>query len=469
MTPETTILLVDDHAMLREGLRVLIEREESFSVIGEAADGQEAIEQVLQLGPEIVIMDINMPHLNGVDATRQILSLSPHTHVLALSTHSGREYVKGMLDAGAKGYLIKENAPEELIRAIYALSEGNGYLSDEITDIVLNELKQQSGREGENATHSASHSAVNNLRKPPLPEGLVHRRELIERLENGRGKRLTLVVAPGGYGKSTLVCDWLQACHQPHVWWSLDNNDNDLHRFLTSWIAALSEIAPEPSKHLKPLVEASNLPPTSILAGALVADLKELPHAFTLVLDNIHLVKEKSIYDMLSQVLRTSVESMHLVLIGRQDPFLQIGTLRVGNVVNEIRMEDLKFSSHEVKIFLEIILARPVDAETVADWKERSQGRVTGLQLAIHTLDDSDKVEKESTREKTPDWRNVLTNREYEILLLLQKRLRDKEIAAQLCISSDTVKFHLKNLYRKLNAIDRRDVVVKAEKLQILR
>ena len=205
------------------------------------------------------------------------------------------------------------------------------------------------------------------------------------------------------------------------------------------------------------------------MAGAMVADLEELPHAFTLVLDNIHLVKEKSIYDILSQVLRTSVESMHLVLIGRQDPFLQIGTLRVGNVVNEIRMEDLKFSSHEVKIFLEIILARPVDAETVADWKERSQGRVTGLQLAIHTLDDSDKVEKESTREKTHDWRNVLTNREHEILFLLQKRLRDKEIAAQLCISSDTVKFHLKNLYRKLNAIDRRDVVVKAEKLQILR
>ena len=469
MSCETTILLVDDHAMMRKGLRMLIEREGSFSVIGEAGDGREAIELVQQLKPDIVVMDINMPHLNGIDATREILSHSPHTHVLALSIHSGKEYVEGMLAAGAEGYLLKENAPEELIRAIQALANGKSYLSAEITDIVINKARQQNGQEGENETGSAAHSRANKLHKPPLPEGLVHRRELIERLERGRDKKMSLLVAPEGYGKSTLVCDWLKDCQQPHAWWSLDNDDDDLHRFLTFWIAALNEISPTPSKYLAPLVEAANLPPVSILAGALIADLEALPHAFIFVLDNLHLVKEKSIHDLLSQVLRSSADTVHLVLICRQDPFLPITALRVDNMVNEIRMEDLMFSSHEIKTFLETALGTPVDDETVSDWEKRTAGWVTGLRLAIHTLGPSDEVEKKSNKDERLDWREVLTNREFEVLLLLQKRLRDKEIADQLCISTETVKSHLKNLYSKLHATDRRDVVVKAEKLQLLR
>ena len=107
--------------------------------------------------------------------------------------------------------------------------------------------------------------------------------------------------------------------------------------------------------------------------------------------------------------------------------------------------------------------------ETVSDWEKRTAGWVTGLRLAIHTLGPSDEVEKKSNKDERLDWREVLTNREFEVLLLLQKRLRDKEIADQLCISTETVKSHLKNLYSKLHATDRRDVVVKAEKLQILR
>ena len=463
MSCETTIMLVDDHAMMRKGLRVLIEREENFCVVGEAADGREAIELVQQLQPNVVVMDINMPHLNGIDATRQILTHSPCTRVLALSIHSGKEYVEGMLAAGAEGYLLKENAPEELIRAIQVLADGKGYLSAEITDIVINKARQQNGGAEENAT-PAAHSKASKLRKPPLPAGLVHRRELIECLERGRDKKLSLLVAPEGYGKSTLVCDWLQGCQQPHVWWSLDNDDDDLHRFLTFWVAALNEISPTPSKYLAPLVEAANLPPVSILAGALIADLEELPHGFIFVLDNLHLVKEKSIYDLLSQVLTSSVDTVHLVLICRQDPFLPITALRVDNMVNEIRMEDLNFSSQEIKTFLETSLARAVDDETVSDWEKRTAGWVTGLQLAIHTLGTSDEVEENISKDERLDWREVLTNREFEILLLLQKRLRDKEIADQLCISPETVKSHLKNLYSKLHASDRRDVVVKAEK-----
>jgi len=101
MSHQTSILLVDDHAMLRKGLRVLIEQEENLRVIGEAADGREAIDQARQLQPDVVVMDINMPHLNGIEATRQILAESPQTRILALSIHSGKRYVRR--DARSRG------------------------------------------------------------------------------------------------------------------------------------------------------------------------------------------------------------------------------------------------------------------------------------------------------------------------------------------------------------------------------
>jgi LuxR family maltose regulon positive regulatory protein len=124
MKSTLNILLVDDHPMLRKGLRLLIESEDGLSVVGESNDGQEAIDRVRELTPDIVVMDINMPNLNGIDATRQILAESPQTRILALSIHSGRQYVENMLEAGAVGYLLKESAPEELIKAIRVCGAG---------------------------------------------------------------------------------------------------------------------------------------------------------------------------------------------------------------------------------------------------------------------------------------------------------------------------------------------------------
>lgn len=133
----TTIVLVDDHAILRAGMRLLLEQEDDVTVMGEAADGQQAIDLVRKLAPDVVVMDISMPTLNGIDAARQILAQSPETRVLALSVHAGRRFVEDMLRAGAAGYVLKESAPEELVQAIRALSQGRIYLSPAITGVVV--------------------------------------------------------------------------------------------------------------------------------------------------------------------------------------------------------------------------------------------------------------------------------------------------------------------------------------------
>ena len=108
------ILLVDDHPLFKKGLRLLFEEEPDMSVVGEAGDGQEAIDRVRELAPDVVVMDISMPNLNGIEATRHILGESPDTKVVALSIHDGKQFVKDMLTAGAAGYILKDSVPEEL-------------------------------------------------------------------------------------------------------------------------------------------------------------------------------------------------------------------------------------------------------------------------------------------------------------------------------------------------------------------
>ena len=137
-----SVVLVDDHQMFRKGLRLLIESKPDISVVGEAGDGKEAIEEVRRLSPDVVVMDISMPNINGIEATQQILSNSPNTKVVALSIHAGKRFVKDMLRAGAVGYILKDSAPEDLVNGIRTVIQGDVYLSPAITGIVVSELKE---------------------------------------------------------------------------------------------------------------------------------------------------------------------------------------------------------------------------------------------------------------------------------------------------------------------------------------
>ncbi len=133
------VLLVDDHAIIREGLRSLLEKQPEMEVIADTDDGRKAVELVRELLPDIVIMDITMPGLNGIEATRQIIADFPDVKVIALSIHSKRRFVADMLSAGATGYILKECLFDELVQAIKAVAAGGRYLSPRITDVVVSD------------------------------------------------------------------------------------------------------------------------------------------------------------------------------------------------------------------------------------------------------------------------------------------------------------------------------------------
>jgi DNA-binding NarL/FixJ family response regulator len=156
MASVTRVALVDDHKIMRDGLRAILEKQPNVLVVGEAADGREAIDVVRDEHPHVVVMDVSMKGLNGVDATRRIVEEISDVKVIGLSMSADRRYVLAMLSAGASGYLLKDAAADELIRAIEAVSAGGTYLSSTITGLVVDsavgggaEARVLSGRERE--------------------------------------------------------------------------------------------------------------------------------------------------------------------------------------------------------------------------------------------------------------------------------------------------------------------------------
>jgi two-component system, NarL family, response regulator NreC len=130
------ILLADDHSLLREGLRLLLEKQPEFAVVGEAGDGREAVRLAEELQPDVVVMDIAMPELNGIEATRRIVNGLPGTSVLILSMHHDESYVARALKAGARGYLLKDSLKADLLSAVLAVTGGRSFFSPKVSRIL---------------------------------------------------------------------------------------------------------------------------------------------------------------------------------------------------------------------------------------------------------------------------------------------------------------------------------------------
>jgi DNA-binding NarL/FixJ family response regulator len=147
-----TVVLADDHRIVREGLAAMMNAKPDIEVVAQAKNGREALRLVKELSPQVVVMDVAMPDLNGVEATRQISQEVPQAKILALSMHSDMQFISKMLAAGASGYVLKDSAFEELANAIRAVSNGRTYLSAGISDMVLQEYVHMLGNKQEDET-----------------------------------------------------------------------------------------------------------------------------------------------------------------------------------------------------------------------------------------------------------------------------------------------------------------------------
>lgn len=147
------ILLADDHIVMRNGLRLLLERQPHLQVVGEAADGRQAVAISESASPDVVIMDIGMPNLNGIEATRQIVNRNPRTAIAILSMHSDESYVIRALKAGARAYLLKDSAEADLLAAVRALTEGKSFFSPAISKILVEDYMRQLESRGAEDTY----------------------------------------------------------------------------------------------------------------------------------------------------------------------------------------------------------------------------------------------------------------------------------------------------------------------------
>ena len=142
------IVLADDHKLMRSGLRVLLEQQQDFAVVGEASDGREAVSLVSSQKPDVLVMDIGMPNLNGIEAAAQIAQNHPEISIVMLSMHSDESYVLRALKAGAKGYLLKDSAETDLIRAVHSVAEGKSFFSPAVSKVLLDDYVRKLKRSG---------------------------------------------------------------------------------------------------------------------------------------------------------------------------------------------------------------------------------------------------------------------------------------------------------------------------------
>ena len=142
MSKKIRVLLADDHSIVRQGFRMILGAQDDMEIVGEAGNGREAVTMSEQLHPDVVVMDVAMPELNGIEATRRITEAAPHTRVLALSMHKDSVYVREILRAGARGYLLKDSIDVDLLNAVRAIAKGEGYLSPGVSDAVLSDYRK---------------------------------------------------------------------------------------------------------------------------------------------------------------------------------------------------------------------------------------------------------------------------------------------------------------------------------------
>ncbi|WKZ35054.1 MAG: LuxR C-terminal-related transcriptional regulator [Anaerolineales bacterium] len=229
---------------------------------------------------------------------------------------------------------------------------------------------------------------------PPPRPGIVLRPRLIERLDNGlaKGRRLTLISASAGFGKTTLVSEWITHCGRSVAWLSLDEGDNDSTRFLTYLIAALQTLAENIGARVLGALQSPQLPPIESILTTLLNEITTIPDNFVLVLDDYHIIDSKPVDNALTFLLEHLPPQMHLVIATREDPQLPLSRLRARGQLTELRATDLRFTPSEAAEFLNQMMGLNLSTENIAALEARTEGWIAGLQLAALSMQGSKDV-----------------------------------------------------------------------------
>jgi len=227
---------------------------------------------------------------------------------------------------------------------------------------------------------------------PPVRPELVPRPRLIERLNAGLHRKLTLISAPAGFGKTTLVNVWLRSTDQPFAWIFLDEGDNDLIRFLNYLVAAFRQVDDGIGRAVQHLLEAPQLPPVEALLTELINDIAAVSQGdhegcpYVLVLDDYHLITAQPVHEAVSFLLERQPPQIHLVIVSRQDPPLPLSRLRGRGQITEIRQSDLRFTIEEATTFLNQSMGLNLETSDVAALDTHTEGWIAGLQMAAYAL-----------------------------------------------------------------------------------
>lgn len=222
--------------------------------------------------------------------------------------------------------------------------------------------------------------------RPPVTTDLVRREELLARLEQGLNHRLTLVSAPAGYGKSTLVSSWLEESALPSAWLSLGKSDNDIYQFLNYFIASIRTLFPNACSKSLSFLQGDNKPTNTVLSAQLINDLDAITEPFIIALDDYHEIQSSIIHEMINEIFKFPGRTVHLAIITRRNPPFPLGALRARDLITEIRMQELEFTAAESELFMNKACSVDLDESVLQRLHNEIEGWPAGLRLAALAL-----------------------------------------------------------------------------------